>query len=131
MLGGQGVDIGVLEDVETFGIGLHQTIFDAVVDHLDEVPGADGSCVNVTLFDSGIASFAAFRARDVADAGRESGEDWIEALNHRLVAADHHAITAIEPPNPARRADIDIVDAALSQSFAAAYIVLPEAVAAI
>ena len=34
--------LAFFEDVEAFGIGLHQAVFDAVVDHLDEMPGADG-----------------------------------------------------------------------------------------
>jgi len=41
MFGGQRLDSRVLEDVETFSIGLHQTVFDAVVDHLDEMTGPD------------------------------------------------------------------------------------------
>ena len=66
MVGGQGVDIGVLQDVETLGIGLHQAVFDAVVNHLDEMPGADGTGVNVALLDPGIAPFAPVGARDIA-----------------------------------------------------------------
>ena len=31
----------VLQDREAFGVGLHHSVFDAVVDHLGEVPGAD------------------------------------------------------------------------------------------
>ena len=30
----------VLQDVEALGVGLHQAVLDAVVDHLDEMPGA-------------------------------------------------------------------------------------------
>ena len=41
MLRRQRLDVGVLQDVEAFGIGLHQAVFDAVVDHLDEMAGAD------------------------------------------------------------------------------------------
>ena len=48
----QRVDIGVLEDVEAFGIGLHQAVFDAVVDHLDEMPGADRAGMDIALLDA-------------------------------------------------------------------------------
>src|SRR5579863_6944151 len=127
----QRLDIGVLQDVETFGIGLHQAIFDAVVNHLDEMPGADRTGVDVALLDPGIASLAPASAGDVADARRQRSEDRIEAIDHRLVAADHHAIAALDTPDAARGADIDIMDAALLQCLAAADVVLPEGVAAI
>ena len=71
MLRRQRVDIGVLQDVEAFGIGLHQAVFDAVVDHLDEVAGADRAGMDVALLDARIAPFAAGRARNVADARRQ------------------------------------------------------------
>ena len=32
----------VAQDVEAFGVGLHQAVLDAVMHHLDEVPGAAG-----------------------------------------------------------------------------------------
>src|SRR5450432_3540250 len=131
MMRRQRLDIGILQDVETLGIGLHQAIFNAVMDHLDEMPGADGAWMDVTLLDAGVAALAARRARDVADPRRQTGEDRIEPVDHRLVAADHHAIAALDAPDAARGADIDIVDAAFLQRRAAADVVLPEAVAAV
>ena len=41
--------IGMLEDVESFGIGRHDAVLDAVVDHLDEMAGAVRSAVQVAL----------------------------------------------------------------------------------
>ena len=38
-------DPGMLEDIETLRVGGHQGVFDAVVDHLDEVPGTVGATV--------------------------------------------------------------------------------------
>src|SRR5438105_11064302 len=131
MLRRQAVDIGVLQDIKTLGIGLHQAIFDAVVNHLDEVAGADRAGVNVALFDPGIASLAPFGARDIADARRQRREDWIETIDHRLVAADHHAVAALDTPDAATGANVDIMDAAFLQRFAAAYVVLPKRVAAV
>src|SRR5260370_4277636 len=106
MLWGQGVDIGILQDVKTFGIGLHQAIFDAVMNHLDEVPGADRAGVDVALLDPGIASLAPAGARNVADARRQYREDRIEPIHHRLIAADHHAIAAVATPDPALGAEL-------------------------
>ena len=57
---------GVLEDVETFGVRLHDAVFDAVVHHLHEVAGARWAAVNVTFFGGAAALFAAGRARNVA-----------------------------------------------------------------
>ena len=39
---GQLLTVGVLEDVEAFGISLHQAVLDPVVHHLHEVAGAEG-----------------------------------------------------------------------------------------
>ena len=46
---GRLADPGVLEDVEPLGVGGHQAVLDAVVDHLDEVPRAAGPAVQVAL----------------------------------------------------------------------------------
>jgi hypothetical protein len=40
-------DVGMLEDVETFGVGGHQAVLDAVVDHFDEVSGAGRAAVQI------------------------------------------------------------------------------------
>src|SRR5581483_6986638 len=120
MIGRQRVDIGILQDVETFGIGLHQAIFDAVVDHLDEVSGADRAGMDVALLDSGVAAFAMLRARYVAGAGRKRLEDRIEPVDDGLLAADHHAIAALDAPDAARGADVEIMDATRLQRLAAA-----------
>src|SRR5262249_32133332 len=131
MIGRQGLDIRVPEDVESLRIGLHQAIFDAVMDHLDEMSGANRAGMDIALLDAGIAAVASRRARDVAGTGRECGEDRIEPVDDWLVAADHHAITALQAPDAAGGADVDIVDAALAERLAAAHVVLPERVAAI
>src|ERR1700730_1388543 len=131
MLRWQRIDIGVLQNVKTFGIGLHQAIFDAVMDHLDEMPGAYGACMNIALLDAGVASLAPGGARDIACAGLHRSEDGIEPVDHRLVAADHHAIAAVDPLDAARGADVDVMDAVLLERLAAAYVVLPERIAAV
>ena len=69
--------------------------------------------------------------RDVAGARRQRLEDRIEPVDHGLVAADHHAIAALDAPDAAGGADIEIMDAARLQRLAAADVVLPEGVAAV
>src|SRR5205814_5442926 len=83
----------VAQDVEALRVRLHEPVLDAVVNHLHEVAGAGGPRVHV----------AAFR--------RERLEDRLEALHDGLVAAHHEAVAALEAPDPAARADVDIVDA--------------------
>src|ERR1700688_889373 len=131
MLRRQRLDIGILQDIETLGIGLHQAIFDAIVNHLDEMPSADRTGVDVTLLDPLITPLASAGARDVADARRQRREDRVEAIDHRFVAADHHAIAALDAPDAAGGADIDVMDATLFQDLAAPHVVLPECIATI
>ena len=44
------------QDVEAFGIGLHQAVLDAVVDHLDEMAGAARAAMHVAALDARIAA---------------------------------------------------------------------------
>ena len=80
--------LGVLvaQDVEAFGIGLHHAVFDAVMHHLDEVPGAGRAGMDVAALGAGIALCAARRARDLAEPGRQRCEDRIEMID-RLSSA--------------------------------------------
>ena len=78
-----------------------------------------------------VAAVAPRRARDVAGTRSERGENRVEAEHRFAIAADHHAISALETPDAAAGADVDIMDAALLQRLAAAYVVLPERIAAI
>ena len=104
-------DVGRAQDVQALGVGGHQAVLDAVVDHLDEVAGAVRSAVQVALLRRAAGLLAARRALDVADAGRQRGEDRVEMLHHVRLAADHHAVAALQPPHAAAGADIDVVDA--------------------
>ena len=80
MSGGSFSDAGVTQDVEPLGVRLHQSVLDAVVDHLDEVPGARRAAVEVALF--GRASLLRDQgARDVADARGERLRNRVEAPN--------------------------------------------------
>ncbi len=71
------------------------------------------------------------RARDRADAGGERREDRVDRVDRFLRPADHHAIAALEPPDAAGGADIDVMRALLGQRLGAADVVLVEAVATI
>src|SRR6266481_1289077 len=93
--------VGVLQNVETFGVGGHQAVFDAVVNHLYEMAAARWAAVEITFFGGAGCLFAAGSARDVAAAGGERFENWIEVLDDFFFAANHLAVTAVEAPDAA------------------------------
>ena len=104
--------VGVAQDVEAFGVGLHQAVLDAVVDHLDEVAGA------ARARSAGSPARRADRGpsrpgvRGMSPrARRQRLEDRIEVLDDVLVAADHQAVAALEAPDAAAGAGVDVVDA--------------------
>ena len=74
---------------------------------------------------------APWRAGDVAETGGQGGEDRIETGDGFRRAADHHAVAAIQAPDPARSAAIDIGHALVGQCLGPANVVLVEAVAAV
>src|ERR1044071_3987161 len=99
--------------------------------HLDKMPGADRAGMDIALLDAEIASVAPGGARNIANPRRQRGEDRIEPVDHGLVAADHHAVAALDAPDAAAGADVDIVDALFVERLAAANVVLPKGVAAV
>ena len=107
--------IGRLEDCKPLRIGRHHPVFDAVVHHFDEVAGTTRSAMQIALLGrSGCLAarlVASGRARNVAATRSEGGEDRVEVPHRVSLAADHHAIAALETPDTATGADVDIVDA--------------------
>src|SRR5882724_2380440 len=101
------------------------------MDHLDEMPGPAGAGMDIALLDPDIAAVAAAGARDVADPRRQCLEDRIEPADHGFLAADHHAIAALDAPDAAGGADVDIMQSVFLQGLAAADVVLPKGVAAV
>ena len=86
--------VGPAHDLEALGVGLHESVLDPVVDHLDEVPGADRA-------DVGVAALGGERQQGGLDHG------------HRLVrAADHEAVALGQAPHAARGAGVDEADPA-------------------
>src|SRR5207302_10910268 len=98
------------------------------VHHLHEVPRACGPGVNVAALRPLVAAFPARRPPDRAVSRRERVEDRIEHVDDMLVAADHQAIAALQPPHAAGSSDIDVVDAASRAFPVAADTILVEAV---
>ena len=75
--------------------------------------------------------FAARSARNVAFAGSQRFENRVEAFHGFVGAADHHAIAAVESPDAAAGADVDVVNAFGLEFVGAAHVVFEIRVAAV
>src|SRR6266404_769265 len=83
------LELGVLHDLEALRIRLHQSVLDAVVDHLHEVACSRRADVRIAVL------------------RRERFEDRLEALHRFGIPADHQAEADLETPDPARYARVD------------------------
>src|SRR6185369_2981057 len=123
----------LFQNVEAFSVGLHHSIFDAVVNHLHEMARTRGASVNITEFRlpmrTGKVGVAG--SLDRSEAGGERDEDGIEQFDLRGRPPDHHAISTLQAPDSSRNANIQIVEPLFRQCLRTADIVLPETVPAI
>ena len=103
-------DVGLVQDVEAFGIGRHDSVLDAVVDHLDEMPGPVRAAMQKALFGAAAACFSSGGRRCGASAGRECRKDRLQVPDNVVLAANHQAVAAVEPGDAAAGADIDVMD---------------------
>src|SRR5215469_8662340 len=72
--------------------------------------GAILTAMQITLFGRAAELLASWRARNVASARRQRCENRVETLNHFLLPADHHAITAFQSPDAAAGADVNVMN---------------------
>src|SRR3954452_25477736 len=107
-----------MQHVHTFGVGCHDPVLDAVVDHLDEMTCAGWSAVQVTFLGGAPGHFlAASSARNVAAARRERLEDRIKPLDGSNRAANHETVTTLEAPDSTARPNVEVVDASGRELF--------------
>ncbi len=83
--------------------------------------GAVRAAVEVALL--GRAALAARGPRDRSGAGRERREEPVQTPDDVGLAADHEAVTAVEPPHAATRPAIDVVETRGAESLGALDIV--------
>src|SRR5262249_62285356 len=94
-------DVRAVQHVHPLRQGRHHAVLDAVVDHLDEVARAVGAAVQPALLGGAGLTGAAGRARRGVHARRE-GAEYRRHVGYRVVvAADHEAVAAVEPPDAA------------------------------
>src|SRR4029453_3695597 len=123
---GQILRILVAQDIEALGVGLHQSILDAVMHHLDEVAGAGRPGMNIATFGADTAFDAAPGPWDIAQPGSQCDENRIEAIHGLFRAPDHHAIAAVNSPDSTGRATVDVPNALVGQLFGATDVVFVE-----
>ena len=105
----------LFQDREALRVRLHHAVFDAVVHHLDEVPGAGRPDVSPALI---------FR-------GRQRFEKGPQTLDRSLIAADHHRVAFLQSPDPAAGADVHELKSLPFQSRGAALRIFVIAVSAV
>ena len=108
--------VDLLEQLEALGVGLHDGVLDAVVDHLGEVAGAGAGA-------------------GVHEAGLTGRLEGVEGrLDHgdRVVRASaHQCVAVLQPPDASGDAAVDEADAALGQQRGMLLVVGPPGVAAV
>ena len=124
-------DVRGAQDAEPLGVGRHDPVLDAVVDHLHEVAGAVRPAVEVAVLRGAARLLAARRARDVAAARRQRRKIGSRRCTGVRLAADHHAVAALEAPDAAAGAHVDVVDPLRRELLRAADVVDVVGVAAV
>src|SRR5262249_38901732 len=99
------------QHAQPLGVGGHDAVLDAVVYHFDEVAGAIWPAMQITLLGAATNFFTPRRAWDVTHAWGQTGKDGIEVLDHRLFAANHHAVASLQTPDATTRSHVYVVDA--------------------
>src|SRR5262249_7023763 len=106
-----------------FGVGGHHAVFDAVVHHFDEMPRAARSAMQIALLCCAANFLAARREWNISNAGAQRLENRVESANGITGTADHHAVDSFQPPHPAARSDVHVVDLLLSERLGATDVV--------
>src|SRR5438093_1234585 len=105
----------LVEKCETFGIGLHETVFDSIVNHLHKVTGAGWPHVGPSMIGGGGESF----------------ENRTEAIDGSLRAADHQTVSCRKSPDAAAGSGIDELNSALGERRSAPHRILVVGIAAV
>src|ERR1043166_1256563 len=109
--------VGSAKNAESLRIRRHDAVLDPIVNHLNEMAGAVRPAMQVTLLGSTLSFFTSGCGRNIAGARSQRRKDWVEVLDDALLAADHHAVPSLEPPNTAARSHVYIMDALRREFF--------------
>ena len=122
---------GVRQQVQPFGVGRHQAVLDAVVHHLHHVARTARPAVEEALLGIGRLTVAAWRPPSGVDSGRQGLPDRTQPLEVLAGPADHQRVAALQAPDAAGGADIEVADAASGQRLGSGDVVVVVGVAAI
>src|ERR1051326_4756004 len=124
-------NVGVTQDIQPLGIRCHDTILDAIVNHLDEVACPVRSAVQIPLF-GGAPQFLSPRCTfHGPDSRSQCRENRIEMFDGPILAANHQAIAALESPHAAACSNVKIMDAVGFELFSSPDIIVEIRVAAV
>ena len=93
-------DVGVLENIQTFRIGGHEAILDAIVNHFDKMAGAAGAAMQIAVLRLARLARRANSARRGGCSRSKALENCIEMLDNPRLAANHLAITPLHARTP-------------------------------
>src|SRR5882724_13719723 len=80
------------------------------MNHLDEMPGAIWTAMQIALFGCAAEFLPARCSRDVANPRSQRSENRIQSPNDICLATDHHAVATFKAPNAATRSDINVMN---------------------
>ena len=104
-------DSSRFDDAQPFGIGSHEPILDAIVDHLDKVTRPRWPTVQPSLFGSRRLPCPTRASRGSLNTGSEGREDRLKQPQRFVRATGHEAVPALLTPHPAAGPTVDIGDA--------------------
>src|ERR1700756_5194350 len=85
------------------------------MDHFNEVAGPVRPTVQIAKLRGAIEFFPARRSIDLALSRRERGKNRIQMFHHGVFAANHHAVTTFQTPNPTAGTNINVMDLATGE----------------
>src|SRR5262245_22670362 len=94
------------KNTESLGVRRHDAVLDAIVNHFNKVAGAVWPAMEIPLLGGAADFFPPGRARNIAHPRSERRKDRIEVLHNFLLAANHHAVAALQSPNTATRPNV-------------------------
>src|SRR5439155_14877611 len=97
VLGSAGV--GVMQDVQALGVGGHDAVLDAVVNHLHEMAGAGRPTVQIAVLGRAADPLAPRQPRRRLPAGRQRGEDRKSTRLHSPYVATSYAVLCLQKKN--------------------------------
>src|SRR5687767_13269581 len=102
--------VGPLQNRQSLGVGGHDPVLDPVVDHLDKVPRAGRTAMEVAHLPRPRFPLLAGSSRSSVYPGGEGIPEGLETSKRLAIATDHQTETAFETVHPPARSNVEIGD---------------------